>query len=101
MDYRKAISDRFKSKTNSGSTATIALALIGGIAVGALASLLLAPQSGEETRGMIRDKTKDLTGNLKDKLRWAKNNAEERASELADALKDKYKSAANGKHAHS
>jgi|GEM_PF-1507294 len=98
MDYKKAISDRFKPKSSSGSSATaIALALIGGAAVGALASLLLAPRSGGETRSMIRDKTRDLAGNLKDRLKWMKHNAESKAGALADTIKNDYKSAMDGR----
>ena len=69
MNYKKAISDRFKSKSSHTPTTAIALALVGGIAVGAIISLLFAPQSGEETRGMIADKTKDLATGVKEKFR--------------------------------
>jgi F0F1-type ATP synthase assembly protein I len=72
MNYKKAISDRFSSKSSHAPTAAIALALVGGIAVGAVISLLFAPQSGEETRNMIADKTKNLAGGVKDKFRAMK-----------------------------
>ncbi len=69
MNYKKAISDRFSSKSSQAPTAAIALALAGGIAVGAIISLLFAPQSGEETRHMIADKTKNLADGVKDKFK--------------------------------
>lgn len=69
MNYKKAISDRFSTKSSHAPTAAIALALVGGIAVGAIISLLFAPQSGEETRHMIADKTKNIAGGVKEKFK--------------------------------
>ncbi len=88
MNYKKAISDRFKSKSHQASTATIALALVGGIAVGAIVSLLFAPQSGEETRGMIADKTKDLASGVKDKFRAARSRFHANGEALSDHIKN-------------
>ena len=39
-----------------------------GVAAGALAGILLAPNSGEETRKKIVDKATDLKGDLSDQL---------------------------------
>jgi gas vesicle protein len=96
MNYKKAITDRFQGKTNHTSATTVALALAGGIAIGAIVSLLFAPQSGEDTRNMIADKTRDLTDNVKDKFRALRNKAQSNGEELADNLKSKYKSVKNG-----
>jgi len=49
--------------------------LIGG-AVGAIAGLLLAPQSGEETRDMIAQKSSDLYDKTEDSLKEIKDKAE-------------------------
>ena len=49
--------------------------LIGG-AVGAIAGLLLAPQSGEETRDMIAKKSSDLYDKTEDSLKEIKDKAE-------------------------
>ena len=49
--------------------------LIGG-AVGAIAGLLLAPQSGEETRDMIAQKSSDLYDKTEDSLKEIKEKAE-------------------------
>jgi len=43
-----------------------AMGLIAGLAIGGALGLLLAPQSGEETRKMISNKTGDLLDRLKD-----------------------------------
>jgi len=96
MNYKKAITDRFQRKTTHTSASTVALALVGGIAVGAIVSLLFAPQSGEDTRNMIADKTRDLTDNVKDKFKSIRNRAEDKGEELADNLKSKYKTVKNG-----
>jgi gas vesicle protein len=84
MDYKKAISNRFKNRSSHTPTAAIALALVGGIAVGAVISLLFAPQSGEETRGMIADKTKDLASGVKEKFRAMRNKAHANGKALSD-----------------
>ena len=42
------------------------LAMLGGAAIGAGAALLLAPQSGSETRSMIKDKTTECTDSLQE-----------------------------------
>lgn len=96
MNYKKAITDRFQRKTTHTSAATVALALAGGIAIGAVVSLLFAPQSGEDTRNMIADKTRDLTDNVKDKFRAIRSKAEDEGEALADNVKSKYKSVKNG-----
>lgn len=96
MNYKKAISDNFKSKTTHTSATTVALALIGGIAVGAIVSLLFAPQSGEDTRNMLASKTRDLTDNVKDKYTSIKNKVQTRGEELTDSVKNKYNSIKNG-----
>ena len=96
MNYKKAIADRFQSKTTHTSAATVALALAGGIAVGAIVSLLFAPQSGEDTRNMIADKTRDLTDNVKEKFRSIRNKAQSNGEDLVDNLKDKYKTVRDG-----
>ncbi|MCC2668611.1 MAG: YtxH-like protein [Armatimonadetes bacterium] len=42
------------------------LAMLGGAALGAGAALLLAPQSGSETRSLIKDKTTQCTDGLQE-----------------------------------
>lgn len=53
----------------SSNTATLALALFGGIVIGAALGVAFAPKSGAETREDIRDYIlKKLPGIKKDKL---------------------------------
>ena len=44
------------------------LAFLAGAAAGAVAALLLAPDSGERTRDRIRSKAADATGVAKEKI---------------------------------
>ena len=48
------------------SSATVVLALLSGAAIGALAALLLAPQSGEQTQRKIRGLAKKAGKGLRD-----------------------------------
>ena len=96
MNYKKAITDRFQSKTRHTSASTVALALVGGIAVGAIVSLLFAPQKGEDTRHMIADKTRDLTDGVKEKFRAIRNKAQSNGKEMADQMNSSYNAVKNG-----
>jgi len=69
--------------------------IVGGIS-GAIAALLLAPQSGEETRGMIKDKTIELRDQAAttveetlEKAEKAANEAVKKAETLLDQAKTK------------
>ncbi len=69
--------------------------LVGGL-TGAVASLLLAPQSGEETRTVIkeqaielRDKASTTAGDVYSKAEVAANDAVKRAEELLKEAKSK------------
>ena len=50
------------------NSSKVLLGVLGGIAVGAIAGVLLAPASGKKTRKRIMNKTKDYAGDLKDQL---------------------------------
>lgn len=56
--------------------------LLGGAVLGAVAALLLAPQSGEETRAKIRELLKEKMPNL----------SKEKMEELVDQVVEKAKS---------
>ncbi|MET4081376.1 gas vesicle protein [Pedobacter sp. UYP30] len=65
MKYRKLIGNCMHKK--SDDNLKVALALVAGIAVGAIVSVLFAPNKGENTREKIADKAKDLQYGIKDK----------------------------------
>jgi gas vesicle protein len=56
------------------NSSKVLLGVLGGIAVGAIAGVLLAPASGKKTRKRIMNKTKDYAGDLKDQLNDLKDN---------------------------
>jgi gas vesicle protein len=56
--------------------------LIGSF-VGACVALLLAPQSGEETRGLLEGKAREGTDKVGRRLREGRDTLEERGRELA------------------
>ncbi len=60
--------------------------VVGGVA-GAVAALLLAPQSGEETRALIKDKSIEL----RDKATEQAEMVASRATEFADTAKTRGK----------
>ena len=51
------------------SSGKIFLTFLGGAAAGALAGMLLAPESGKETRRSLSKKATDLRKNLEDSIR--------------------------------
>ena len=57
-------------------------AALGGALVGAAAALLLAPQSGSETRDAIRDFIKSHVPNIKER------DVNELADQIAEEIKD-------------
>ena len=80
--------------------------LLLGIAIGAGAALLFAPQSGEETRrGIARSARRvqqnaqnfveDVSGNVADKFREVRASVEERIEATLDAVDDKRRRVSN------
>jgi gas vesicle protein len=61
--------------------------LIGGI-VGAAVAILFAPQSGEETRTMIREKSIELKGQVERTAAEARARAEQMAQEARQKAED-------------
>ncbi len=65
--------------------------VVGGVA-GAVAALLLAPQSGEETRTLIRDKSIEL----RDKAAQQAEMVSSRAGDMANQARDRGKDFVEG-----
>ena len=53
-----------------------------GSAAGALIGLILAPQSGEETRGLIADKSKEMYGKARDAVSEIQSKADAAVSDM-------------------
>jgi gas vesicle protein len=85
MKYEKTLSD-YASRDSDSSSAIVAL--LTGLAVGAVLGVLFAPSSGEETRTLISDKATDLTGDLKERYQSVKEKIVAGKDDLVD-LKDR------------
>jgi gas vesicle protein len=59
-----------------------------GSLIGATVALLAAPQSGEETRAMIRDRASDMRDQAMDMADQTKNKAQQMASDIKDQASD-------------
>ncbi|MHA4895598.1 YtxH domain-containing protein [Pedobacter sp. PWIIR3] len=74
MNYKKLISGRISDLTDRSSDKSGALvALLAGLAVGAVIGVLFAPESGKKTREKISDKALDLADNAKDSIHSIKD----------------------------
>ena len=69
----------------SGGAEFFAGLVIGGL-VGATLALLLAPQSGEETRAQIRDKSLELKGRAEESIMEARQIAEKQMAALQEQV---------------
>lgn len=65
MKYKKII-ESFLSKGTSNNNAQVAVALVAGLAAGAVISILFAPQKGSDVRNGIAGKAKNLGDCVKD-----------------------------------
>lgn len=63
MNYGKIISKILTRQ--SGNKGEVLIALVAGLAAGAVLSILFAPESGEDTRRRINYKVKDLKDGIK------------------------------------
>ena len=71
--------------------------MVGG-AIGAIAGILLAPKSGEETRALIADTTKDVTRRANETVKEIQSKADDVVSEMqkkGDELKEKLQNVIN------
>lgn len=95
MNYKKLISNRLSdlslgSQDKSGAI----VALLAGLAVGAVIGVLFAPDSGKNTRERLADKATDLAENAKDGLYSVKdklNNGRESLVSLKDRVVENVK----------
>lgn len=83
-------------------TGKVVLGVLAGVAVGAIAGILLAPEKGSTTRKIILDKSDDIAGELKAKYGEFSNllaklfdNMKNDAEELAQTGMSKFENAKN------
>ncbi|HKK69740.1 MAG TPA: YtxH domain-containing protein [Candidatus Krumholzibacteria bacterium] len=66
-----------------------ALAFVAGALAGGITALLLAPQSGRETRAVVQDTARDSVEQGREKVEHAANTAAERTREAAESVADR------------
>jgi gas vesicle protein len=64
------------------------LALLAGVAIGALAGVLLAPEKGEETRARIATRSRKFAKDIEEKSSELKNDIQKKSAELKKELED-------------
>jgi gas vesicle protein len=100
MKYKKLLSDSVSHLTkdaskisdsvrNGSDSSNAIVALLTGLAVGAVLGILFAPSSGEETRTLIADKATGLGEDLKDKYQTVKDKVVAGKDDLVDNVKSK------------
>ncbi|MBE9598315.1 YtxH domain-containing protein [Pedobacter sp. MC2016-24] len=99
MDYKKLITSRLSNIPHRSTDTTGAVvALLTGLAVGAVLGVLFAPESGKKTRERISDKALNLTDDLKDSYHTLKDRVSTGKEDLVglkDRVVDNVKSKAN------
>ncbi|RME70539.1 MAG: YtxH domain-containing protein, partial [Chloroflexi bacterium] len=73
------------SERSSGGAEFFAGLVIGGL-VGAALALLLAPQSGEETRAQLRDRSLEYKDRAEESILEARQKAEQQIAALQDQV---------------
>lgn len=87
MKYN-SLKKTISSLASQRSDATMpVVALLAGLAIGAVIGVLFAPEKGADTRNRISDKAKDLSDAAKGQLQTVKNKFHSEIDHLAD-LKD-------------
>lgn len=90
--YAKYAQDYAKDEACGPSAASVAVALIGGLVIGAALGILFAPEAGTETRSNLGNQLQDLGTTVADKAQQGK----EAITNLKDKAVDAVKSKING-----
>jgi gas vesicle protein len=78
---------RMSKRSGSGAPAFVGF-MVGGL-IGAVSMLLLAPQSGRDTREAVQAGASDLKDRATDQVQGAVSQAKSRAQQVASTAKDK------------
>ncbi|RYG06570.1 MAG: YtxH domain-containing protein [Chitinophagaceae bacterium] len=85
MNYGKLMNKLISRRSHQDNT-KIVIALVAGVAVGAVLSILLAPKKGSVTRKDIASRARNVGGNLRDSYASLKNKVMGVREEEAEAV---------------
>ncbi len=88
MNFKKDLLKEAESYLPKDNTSTV-VALLAGVAIGAVIGLLFAPSAGDETRHTIADSLKDFGGTVADKARQGKESLSHLKDKAVDAVRSK------------
>lgn len=86
MKYRKLLTKCFTHKSNN--TAHVAVAVVAGLAAGAIISILFAPDSGSGTRSTIGNKAKGVGDGIRDTYSSLKNRLTNSVEEIDEVVEN-------------
>jgi gas vesicle protein len=95
-DYSSDAKSYAKDKVNGGNTAQVAIALIGGIVIGAALGVLFAPEAGTDTRSNIGTSLQEFGNTVADKAQQGKEAISTLKDKAVDAVKSKIGEGAEG-----
>ena len=78
-----------QDKVDGGNAASVAIALIGGIAIGAALGVLFAPEAGTDTRSNLGTSLQEFGNSVADKAQQGKEAITNLKDKAVDAVKSK------------
>ncbi|MGI4749745.1 MAG: YtxH domain-containing protein [Janthinobacterium lividum] len=88
-DYSSDAKKYAQDKVSGGNAASVAIALIGGIVIGAALGVLFAPEAGTETRSNLGTSLQELGNTVADKAQQGKEAITNLKDKAVDAVKTK------------
>ena len=88
-DYKGEAKHFAKAKACGNNSASVAIALLGGLVLGAALGVLFAPEAGTETRSNIGNSLQDLGTTVADKAQQGKEAITNLKDKAVDAVKSK------------
>ncbi len=98
-DYSAEAKSYAKDKTGNNNAAAVAIALIGGLVLGAALGVLFAPEAGTDTRSNLGTSLQEFGNTVADKAQQGKEAITTLKDKAVDAVKSKLGEGAEGEDA--
>ncbi|RYF52358.1 MAG: YtxH domain-containing protein [Cytophagaceae bacterium] len=98
-DYSSDAKKYAQDKVDGGHAASVAIALIGGIVIGAALGILFAPEAGTETRSNLGTSLQEFGNTVADKAQQGKEAITTLKDKAVDAVKTKMGEGTEGEDA--